>query len=221
RVPRGTLEAFVEDFGPLPLHGYSVTIPHKEAAADLATHKDAAVITTRAANTLIWGDEGFTAYNTDYEAARESLLANLPPGPNGQAGTVNARTALLLGAGGMARSMAHALQREGALLTITNRTPERTQRLAEEVGCRVLDWAARHSHPCEILVNCTSVGMHPNIDESPIHPGALKPGLIVMDCVYTPETTLLIKEARGRGCHVITGVDMFVRQAALQFQLFT
>src|SRR5581483_5667348 len=78
-----------------------------------------------------------------------------------------------------------------------------------------------HSHPCEILVNCTSVGMHPNIDESPIHPGALKPGLIVMDCVYTPETTLLIKEARGRGCHVITGVDMFVRQAALQFQLFT
>jgi 3-dehydroquinate dehydratase/shikimate dehydrogenase len=221
QVPRGNLEAFLEEFDQLPVHGYSVTIPHKEAAADLAGQKDAAVITTRAANTLIRGDDGFTAYNTDYEAARDSFLAHLPRNPDGEPGTVNARTALVLGAGGIARSMAHALQREGALLSITNRTPERTHRLAEEVGCRVVDWAGRHSHPCEILVNCTSVGMHPNVDDTPIHPGALKPGLIVMDCVYTPEQTLLVKEARGRGCHVITGVDMFVRQAALQFQLFT
>jgi 3-dehydroquinate dehydratase/shikimate dehydrogenase len=63
--------------------------------------------------------------------------------------------------------------------------------------------------------------MHPNVDESPIHNSYLKPGLIVFDAVYTPETTLLIKEARSRGCHVIGGVDLFVRQAALQFKLFT
>ncbi len=63
--------------------------------------------------------------------------------------------------------------------------------------------------------------MHPNMDESPVHPSLLKPGLVVMDCIYTPEQTLLVKEARTRGCHVLTGVDMFVRQAALQFQLFT
>ena len=59
------------------------------------------------------------------------------------------------------------------------------------------------------------------MDESPIHASFLKPGLVVMDAVYTPEQTLLIKEARNRGCHVLTGVDMFVRQAALQFELFT
>jgi len=74
---------------------------------------------------------------------------------------------------------------------------------------------------CEILINATSVGMHPNVDESPVHNSFLKPGLIVLDTVYTPETTLLIKEAKLRGCHVITGVDMFVRQAAAQFRLFT
>jgi len=221
RVPRAALEGFLKDFDLLPVHGYSVTIPHKEAAAEFAQQKDAAVTLTHAANTLVRGEDGFTAYNTDYEAARESLLANLPPGPNGELGSLHARTALILGAGGMARAMAHALQREGVLLSITNRTPERTHRLAEEVGCRVVEWPARHSYLCEILVNCTSVGMHPNLDDSPIHPGALKPGQIVMDSVYTPETTLLVKEARSRGCHVITGVDMFVRQAALQFQFFT
>src|SRR5205807_9676433 len=93
--------------------------------------------------------------------------------------------------------------------------------LAEEVGCRAVDWAARHNIICDTLVNCSSVGMHPNVDESPIHPSFLKPGLMVMDVVYTPETTLLVKEARSRGCHVLTGVDMFVHQAALQFRLFT
>ena len=106
-------------------------------------------------------------------------------------------------------------------MTIANRTGDKSQKLAQEVGCRAVDWAARHSVVCDLLVNCTSVGMHPNVDESPIHPSFLKPGLTVFDTVYTPETTLLVKDARARGCNVVTGVDMFVRQAALQFRLFT
>ena len=63
--------------------------------------------------------------------------------------------------------------------------------------------------------------MHPNTDESPLHHSYFKPGIMLFETIYTPETTLLVKEARSRGCHVVTGVDMFVRQAALQFQLFT
>lgn len=63
--------------------------------------------------------------------------------------------------------------------------------------------------------------MYPNLDETPIHPGFLRQGLIVFDVIYTPETTLLIKEARTRGCQVVTGVDLFVGQAAAQFRLFT
>ena len=63
--------------------------------------------------------------------------------------------------------------------------------------------------------------MHPKLDESPVHNSFLTPGLTVFDTVYTPETTLLIREAHARGCNFLTGVDMFVRQAALQFHLFT
>jgi 3-dehydroquinate dehydratase/shikimate dehydrogenase len=63
--------------------------------------------------------------------------------------------------------------------------------------------------------------MHPNVDDSPLHHSFLKPGLIVFDTVYSPEQTLLLKEARERGCHLLSGVELFVRQAALQFRLFT
>jgi 3-dehydroquinate dehydratase/shikimate dehydrogenase len=221
RVPRGGLGDFLNSFDGLPVHGYSVTIPHKEAAANLALQKDASVSSIHAANTLIRVDGGFAAYNTDFQAARESLLEGLPLNADGEPPALAGRVALVLGAGGVARAMAHALQREGVIVTIANRTPEKAHRLAEEVGCRAIDWAARHNVIAELLINCTSVGMHPNLDESPVHNSFLKPGLIVLECVYTPEQTLLVKEARLRHCHVITGVDMFVRQAALQFQLFT
>jgi 3-dehydroquinate dehydratase/shikimate dehydrogenase len=219
RVPRGDLEGFLKAFERLDVFGYSVTIPHKEAAANLAREKDEAVELIHAANTLVRSENGYIAYNTDFQAVRDSLLANLSS--DGLPATLHSRTALLLGAGGAARAVAYALQRAGAAVAIANRTYERAVRLAEEVGCRAVDWAARHNVVCDTLINCTSVGMHPNVDESPIHPSFLKPGLVVMDIVYTPETTLLVKEARSRGCRVLTGVDMFVRQAALQFELFT
>jgi 3-dehydroquinate dehydratase/shikimate dehydrogenase len=221
RVPRGELERFLKEFDSLPVKGYSVTIPHKEAAAAAARHQDGPVAQTLAANTLVRGTDGFTAFNTDYSAAIDSLYANMPPAADGSPPTLNSRVVLLVGAGGVARAVAHALHREGALLTIVNRTPEKAHHLAEELSCRAVDWAARNSVACEIIVNCSSIGMHPNLDESPIHHSVLKPGLVVFDCVYTPETTLLVKEARARGCYVITGVDMFIRQAAQQFRLFT
>jgi 3-dehydroquinate dehydratase/shikimate dehydrogenase len=222
RVPRGELAAFLREFNALPVEGYSVTIPHKEAAINVAQAKDPAVIWVGAANTLVHEGNGWVSYNTDYEAAQESLLANLPPPQEeAEAPTLHSKSVLLLGAGGLARAVAHALHRAGAIVTISNRTPDRALKLKEEVGCRVCDWEARNSTFCDILVNCTSVGMHPDVDDMPIHPSLLKPGMMVFDTVYTPEMTLLIKEARARGCHVLTGVDMFVRQAALQFRLFT
>lgn len=138
-----------------------------------------------------------------------------------QAAPLGSRTVLVLGAGGVARAVVFALQKEGAVLTIANRTHERARKLAEEVGCRHIEWEARHSVICDTLINCTSVGMHPNVDESPMHPSFFKPGLTLMETVYTPETTLLVKEARSRGAQVVTGVDLFIRQAAAQVKLFT
>ncbi len=221
RVPRGDLAGFLKDFERIPVQGYSVTIPHKEAALAAAAVRDEASELVGAANTLVRCEGGLAASNTDYQAALDSLVAHLPAPPEGGEPSLHSRVVLLLGAGGVARAVAHALHRAGAIVTIANRTEERALKLKSEVGCRMCAWEARNSVLCDVLVNCTSVGMHPNVDESPIHPSFLKPGLVVFDTIYTPENTLLIKEARSRACHVLTGVDMFVRQAALQFRLFT
>jgi 3-dehydroquinate dehydratase/shikimate dehydrogenase len=221
RVPRGQMPDLLKHFDTRVVKGYSVTIPHKEAAAILAEVQDEPVRLTQAANTLVHTIEGWKAYNTDYQAVIDTLSANLPAHVPQSSNPLLSRTVLVLGAGGIARAVAHALHREGAVVLIANRTADRAHKLAEEVGCRSIEWAARHSVLCDVLVNCTSVGMHPHLDESPIHQSFLKETLTVFEVVYTPETTLLVKEARARGCHVITGVDLFVRQAAKQFELFT
>jgi 3-dehydroquinate dehydratase/shikimate dehydrogenase len=221
RVPRGELGAFLKAYESIPLHGLSVTIPHKEVAAELATHKDDTVAATKAANTLIRGDDGWSAYNTDYLGVLVTLKANLPVGPDQRPTPLESLTVLILGAGGIARSVAHALHRNQVPVKLTNRSMHRATGLAAEVGCGTIEWDARHAAVCDLLINCTSVGMHPEVDESPIHPSFFREGLTVFDTVYTPENTLFIKEAKNRGAHAITGVDLFVRQAALQFKLFT
>lgn len=221
RVPRGELGSFLRAFQPFNFRGYSVTIPHKEAAARVADRQDPSVIGIGAANTLVREGDIWTAYNTDAPAAVESLLEHLPEREDGSRPALESLNVLILGAGGVARAIAYELHRAGVVLTLTNRTADRARELAEAVGCRHVDWTARHNVLADVLINCTSVGMHPNLDESPIHNSYLKPGLVVFDTIYVPETTLLVKEARARGCHVITGVDMFVRQAAKQFKLFT
>jgi 3-dehydroquinate dehydratase/shikimate dehydrogenase len=129
--------------------------------------------------------------------------------------------ALVLGAGGVARSVVHALLDAGALVTITNRTDEKARKLAHDMGCRQVDWGMRTSTLVDIVVNCTSCGMYPEVDETPIHPGVFKNGMVVMDTIYNPENTMMIKQAREHGATVVTGLDMFIRQAAAQFRAFT
>ncbi|HTU17449.1 MAG TPA: type I 3-dehydroquinate dehydratase [Gemmataceae bacterium] len=235
RVPRPEFADSLKAFRNIPVQGYSVTIPHKEEAAELARHKDDSVLRSKSANTLIRSGDDFSAYNTDYQGVIDTLRTYLPTtATNPEAlpaktiqtslpepASLHSKVVLVLGAGGIARAVAHALVAEGALVNVTNRTSERAALVAEEVGGRHIEWQGRHSVLCDVVVNCTSVGMHPDVDESPLHPSFLKPGLVVFDTVYTPETTLLVKDARSRGCHVITGVELFVRQAAHQFKLFT
>ena len=220
-VPRGELAEFLRSYDRLPVEGYSVTIPHKEGAAQYAAAQDAMVAGIRASNTLLRGANGFTASNTDGQAAVDSLLAHLPSQAPGEPATLHGRTILVLGAGGVARAVAYAMQQVGAAVVVTNRTAEKAQSLAADLGCRHVDWNARHGVVCDVVINCTCVGMVPKVDEMPIHQSFLRQGLIVFDTVYRPEQTLLVKEARAHNCHVLTGVDMFVRQAALQFQMFS
>jgi 3-dehydroquinate dehydratase/shikimate dehydrogenase len=130
------------------------------------------------------------------------------------------KTALVLGAGGAGRALAFGLKGRGVDVTVSSRTLDRSRKIAAEVGCKAVDWHARYRLPYDCLVNATPVGMHPNVDETPFEREHLRPYMVVFDTVYNPENTLLIKEARAIGCRVVTGVDMFVRQAAIQFKIW-
>ncbi len=98
---------------------------------------------------------------------------------------------------------------------------KRAQILAAEIGCRAIEWEQRHDPKIHLLVNGTPVGMHPDLDRSPYNSSKLNQYLVVFDTVYNPENTLLVKYAKQAQCRIITGVDMFVRQGAYQFKLFT
>ncbi len=218
RVPEECLEEFFQDCTELGIKGLSVTIPHKEAALRYAATVEGAAREIGAVNTLIFNDE-VKGYNTDYHAAMDSIVKGI--GESNQENPLSGRTALVLGAGGVARAIAYGLKKREADVVITSRTESRAKQLAQQLNCRWTDWGTRHSIKANLLINCTPVGMHPNLDETPFHKHYLRRQMVVFDTVYNPEQTLLIKEAREQGCRTVTGVDMFVRQAAMQFKLFT
>ena len=221
RVPAEQFDEFMSSASRWPLAGLSVTIPHKEAALRHCQRQDELVQAIRAVNTLSFGPQGVAAHNTDAAAAIESLDAAIAE----QEHLVNAsgmpvKTALVLGAGGAARAVAFGLKRKGIDVTVAGRTLERAERIGAEVGCKAVGWNARYRLPYDCVVNATPVGMHPNVDETPYEKEHLRPYMIVFDTVYNPESTLLVKEARATGCRTVTGVDMFVRQAAIQFRIW-
>ena len=220
RVPADSLDQFIQDAPRLDIRGLSVTIPHKEAIARHLTKVDPAVKSIAAVNTVVFDGSEVIGYNTDYNAAMDCLEHTL--GTIGaQPSPVKNKRVLVLGAGGVARPIVYGLRNRGALVTVASRTRQRSDRLAKAFDCKAIDWEARNRALCDVLINCTPVGMHPNVDESPISKTFLKPSMLVFDAVYNPESTLLLKDARSRNCQVITGVEMFLRQAMLQFFLFT
>lgn len=222
RIEPRDLSDFLALAPEMGVRGLSITIPHKETAIQRMTKVDGAVRAVGAANTLVYKESELVGYNTDYRAAMDSLESGLEDAEaEGRSGGLKRKTVLMLGAGGVARAIAHGLARREAHVVIANRTMDRADELAGRVGGRAIEWSARHMIPADVIINCTSVGMHPNVDETPFDKHYLKPSMLVFDTVYNPENTLLVKDARSRNCSIVTGVDMFVRQAALQFELFT
>jgi len=220
RVPREHLAQFLEDAPALGIKGLSVTIPHKEAVLKKLSSMDASMNGVGAANTLLFEDGKIAGYNTDHQAALDSLEQALLE-HHGRKESLEGQTALVLGAGGAAKAIAFGLKRMGAQVTIAGRTSQRAQQLADALKCKTVDWSNRYAFQPDILVNCTPVGMHPNVDATPYDKHHLRPSMVVFDTVYNPENTLLIKDARSQSCTVVTGVEMFVRQACLQFKQFT
>jgi len=203
--------------------GFSVTIPHKEAALKLAKSVDPVAAQIGAVNTLVRQPDGtFKGYNTDSSAAVGAIERALVAAGKGD---LKGKTFLVLGAGGAGKALAVGAAFRGAKVLIANRSRERAENLAKAMGgdVQVVDWASVGSGgvSADVLANSTSLGMAPGVDVSPVQTAAVKNFGLVFDCVYTPVWTKLLKDGRDAGCIVVDGLQMFVGQAADQFKLFT
>jgi 3-dehydroquinate dehydratase / shikimate dehydrogenase len=206
----------------LDFHGFSVTIPHKSDALEYLLRQGGSVepLASRigAVNTLKLGfGELPSGYNTDYTGALDALVHALGTDRHG----LHGKSAAVLGAGGAARAVVAGLCDARAKVTIYNRTVDKARALAEEFHCAFAGLDSSTKVVADILVNCTSIGMHPNVNASPLSPDNLRPGMVVFDTVYNPLDTLLLGQAQAAGAIPVRGVEMFIRQAMAQFHLFT
>ena len=220
RIPKSDLPNFVEHCKELGIAGLSVTIPHKEAVLDHCTRAEASVTGIGAVNTMIFHEDDVFGYNTDYRAAMDCIEELFDIKKNIER-PMQGMKALVMGAGGVSRAIAWGLKQRYCEVTIASRTMEKSKILAAELGCNAIEWEDRHDQRINLLVNGTPVGMHPDVDHSPFNAAKLNEFVAVFDTVYNPENTLLIKQAKQANCRIITGIDMFVRQAAYQYKLFT
>ena len=165
---------------------------------------------TGAANTLVNREQKLFAYNTDVYGTHQALKKAFEDGVH---------KATLLGTGGAARAAALVLKERECSVTVLARDARKAERFAREFGFASDALSQAGSYKGDLLINATSVGMSPGIDESPLPTDALD-YRYVFDMVYNPLETRLIREAR-RGSVVISGVEMFVAQAARQFELWT
>jgi 3-dehydroquinate dehydratase/shikimate dehydrogenase len=219
RVPADQLLPTVKGYSELGFSGFSVTIPHKEGIIAAAEFRDPMVDEIGAANTLFRDAIGkWHATNTDYDAALAAMHLGLQAkGDSEFAG----KRALILGAGGVAKAIGLGLVKAGAAVTIANRSKARGTALAEQLGCQYVGWENRGAAFADILVNCTPIGMSPNMDDTPFQENWFREGMIVFDTIYNPENTLFLKQARERLAITVSGLEMFVLQAAAQYQHFT
>ncbi len=232
---KATVGSFV-DHERLNFRGASVTIPHKENLLRFVKERGGTVdpLAERigAANTLVVEDDGTLAcMNTDAPAAIDALCKGMEI----QRAKLDGRRVAVLGAGGVARAVVAALCDAGASVVIFNRTKDRAETLAAQqqaatVGRAGIDvgdvdaLAQGSAGRFQIYINCTSLGMAggPGADQSPLPDNApLDEDTTVFDTVYTPGRTPLIRHAEARGARTIFGLEMFLAQAAMQFEHWT
>jgi 3-dehydroquinate dehydratase/shikimate dehydrogenase len=192
--------------------GLSVTMPHKQKIMDYLPQIDPMARRIGAVNTIVKKKGTLIGYNTDVIGAIQAIEAVTP---------IADKNVVILGAGGVARAIAYGIVNQRGRLTILNRTFSRAQSLARELFCQAGELEEIQNIEADLLINCTSIGMAPQTEEMPVPESVLRPGMVVFDTVYHPAQTRLLKEARARGCRTISGVDMFVNQAAAQFVLWT
>lgn len=200
----------------LGIRGLGISMPFKQQVLPLLDAVEPTAARIGAVNTVVNDGGRLTGHNTDWLGAVHALEEQT---------TLAGRRVLVLGGGGAARAVAFGLQRRGASLVLANRSRDRIEGLAQELGAEVRAFdEAVHLEGVDILVNATSIGMATGGDTEgrcPVPTTALRPELVVMDIVYKPLVTPLVESARAHGARVIGGGRMLLHQAAAQFQLYT
>jgi shikimate dehydrogenase len=218
RVGKEHLAGAVDGMRALNFVGFNVTIPHKVAIISLLDELDDMAKKIAAVNTVVNKNSKLVGYNTDAAGFLQALLErNVDP---------VRKNVVVLGAGGASRAICSVLAEKQAHLLVLNRDSERARWLAEKIdGLTVLELNSGNLEKAlssaDILVNATSVGMYPAVNETPVPSKLLKTGLTVFDIVYNPVKTRLLQEAEVAGARAITGIDMLAWQGALAFEKFT
>lgn len=203
---RGALNAI----GTLNIKGVSVTVPHKEAIMPFLDFIDPFAAKIGAVNTIFNQNGRLEGYNTDWLGAVHALEAVT---------NLEGKTCVVLGAGGSAKAVAVGLQQKGAHVHIANRTVEKAKELSEQVSGTYSSLEA-FNVSAGILINTTTVGMKPNEHISPIKKDVLNGVEVVMDIVYAPLMTKLLKDASEQGCLIVNGLSMLVHQAVAQQEIW-
>eukprot|EP00250_Pteridium_aquilinum_P004369 c14583_g1_i2 orf=253-1791(+) len=204
--------------------GFSISIPYKEVAMESCDEVEPFAKAIGAVNTVVRrkSDGKFVGYNTDCEAAVTAIEDGLG-GKKGGHSPLFGKYVVVIGAGGAGKAIAYGAKQRGASVFIANRHYERARILARAVGGTALTIQQLYDlKPVKgsVLANTTPIGMYPNEKETPIHKDALRHYSLVFDAVYTPKVTRLIREAEEAGLIVVSGMEMFIRQAIEQFSLF-
>lgn len=223
RVKKEDLGDAISGIRALNIRGLNVTIPHKVNVIPFLDEIDILAEKIGAVNTIVNEKGILKGYNTDASGFMKTLQEqNIEP---------MHKNITVLGAGGAARSIAFVLAESGASLTILNRHPENAQDLADALNrtfgmvVKAVELSNRNLSESldgtDILVNTTSVGMLLDIDSTPVPENLIKSGLIVVDIIYNPLKTRLLKEAEKKGARVISGIEMLIWQGALAFEFWT
>ncbi|XP_047338252.1 bifunctional 3-dehydroquinate dehydratase/shikimate dehydrogenase, chloroplastic isoform X2 [Impatiens glandulifera] len=218
---------FLQTYSSVDFAGFSVTIPHKEAAAKCCDEVDPVAKSIGAVNCIVREptDGKLFGCNTDYVGAITAIEEALRDVTISTASSPLAgKLFVVIGAGGAGKALAFGAKEKGARVVIVNRTYDRAKELAATIGGDALSLAELDNfHPEDgmILANTTSIGMQPKVDETPISKQALRHYELVFDAVYTPKITRLLREAEESGARIVNGLEMFIGQAYEQFERFT
>ena len=205
------LRDFLSSVDPFGIAGFSVTLPHKETILRYLDECDPLANEVGAVNTVAVRAGRLYGYNTDYVGVLGSIERRVP---------LASSRVLLFGAGGSARAAAFALVRAGAAVAVCVRGALRERkRSRRRVGGEAIDVGALRSESFDAIVNCTPVGMYPG-GGSPLKASELN-CRVVMDLIYRPRKTDLLRMAERRGIATISGVEMFLLQGAAQFEIWT